>query len=132
MTGDPWNGRTLEWSIPSPPPVWNFALLPQVARTDAFWAAKQNPEEMRRVMGQRDYESLHIPRNNPTGFFVALFSFILGFALIWRIWWLAVVGLIGLAAVGLMQAWRTDGEIHVSAHEVESVDRTFTREARAA
>jgi cytochrome o ubiquinol oxidase subunit I len=132
LTGDPWNGRTLEWSISSPPPVWNFALLPQVARTDAFWAAKQNPQEMTRLMGQRNYESLHIPRNNPTGFFVAFFSFILGFALIWRIWWLAVVGLIGLLAVGLMQAWRTDGEVHVSAHEVESADRRYPVEARAA
>jgi cytochrome o ubiquinol oxidase subunit I len=132
LTGDPWNGRTLEWSISSPPPVWNFALLPQVARTDAFWAAKQNPQEMTRLMGQRNYESLHIPRNNPTGFFVAFFSFILGFALIWRIWWLAVIGLIGLLAVGLMQAWRTDGEVHVSAHEVESADRLYPVEARAA
>jgi len=132
LTGDPWNGRTLEWSISSPPPVWNFALLPQVARTDAFWAAKQNPQEMTRLMGQRNYESLHIPRNNPTGFFVAFFAFILGFALIWRIWWLAVVGLIGLLAVGLMQAWRTDGEVHVSADEVAAADRTYPLEARAA
>ena len=132
LTGDPWNGRTLEWSTSSPPPVWNFALLPQVARTDAFWAAKQNPQEMTRLMGQRNYESLHIPRNNPTGFFVAFFSFILGFALIWRIWWLAVVGLIGLLAVGLMQAWRTDGEVHVSADEVAAADRTYPLEARAA
>jgi cytochrome o ubiquinol oxidase subunit 1 len=132
LTGDPWNGRTLEWSTSSPPPVWNFALLPQVARTDAFWAAKQNPQEMTRLMGQRNYESLHIPRNNPTGFFVAFFSFILGFALIWRIWWLAVVGLIGLLAVGLMQAWRTDGEVHVSADEAAAADRTYPLEARAA
>ena len=132
LTGDPWNGRTLEWSTPSPPPVWNFALLPQVARTDAFWAAKQNPQEMTRLMGQRNYESLHVPRNNPTGFFVAFFSFILGFALIWRIWWLAVVGVIGLAAVGLMQAWRTDGEVHVSADEVAAADRAFPLKARAA
>ncbi|MFL6602899.1 MAG: cytochrome o ubiquinol oxidase subunit I [Steroidobacteraceae bacterium] len=132
LTGDPWNGRTLEWSTPSPPPAWNFALLPQVARTDAFWAAKHNPEGAKRLMGQRNYESLHIPRNTPTGFFVAFFSFILGFALIWRIWWLAVVGLVGLLAVGLMQAWRTDGEVHVSAQEVESADRTYTVEARAA
>jgi cytochrome o ubiquinol oxidase subunit 1 len=132
LTGDPWNGRTLEWSTSSPPPVWNFALLPQVACRDVFWAAKHNPEEMTRLMGQRHYEPLHIPRNNPTGIFVAFFAFILGFALIWRIWWLAVVGLIGLLAVGLIQAWRTDGEVHVSAHEVESADRAYTVEARAA
>jgi len=132
LTGDPWNGRTLEWSTPSPPPAWNFALLPQVARTDAFWAAKHNPEETKRLMAQRNYESLHIPRNNPTGFFVAFFSFILGFALIWRIWWLAVVGLLGLVVVGLMQAWRTDGEVHVSVDEVAAADRPYPLEARAA
>jgi cytochrome o ubiquinol oxidase subunit I len=134
LTGDPWNGRTLEWSTPSPPPVWNFALLPQVSRTDAFWAAKQNPEEMQRLRGPRHYESLHIPRNNPTGFFMAFFSFFLGFGLIWRIWWLAAVGLIGVITVGLVQFWRTDGEIHVSADEVAAADRNFadTAEARAA
>ena len=134
LTGDPWNGRTLEWSTTSPPPVWNFALLPQVSRTDAFWAAKQNPEEMQRLRGSRHYESLHIPRNNPTGFFMAFFSFFLGFGLIWRIWWLAAVGLIGVITVGLVQFWRTDGEIHVSADEVAAADRNFadTAEARAA
>jgi len=132
LTGDPWNGRTLEWSTSSPPPAWNFALLPQVARTDPYWAAKRDPEEMKRLLGERNYASLHIPRNTPVGFFMALFSFILGFALIWRIWWLAVVGLIGLAVAGLMQAWRTDGEVHVSAQEVESADRAYSAQARTA
>jgi len=132
LTGDPWNGRTLEWSTSSPPPAWNFALLPQVARTDPYWAAKRDPEEMKRLLGERNYASLHIPRNTPVGFFMALFSFILGFALIWRIWWLAVVGLIGLAVAGLMQAWRTDGEVHVSAQEVESADRAYSAQVRTA
>jgi cytochrome o ubiquinol oxidase subunit I len=132
LTGDPWNGRTLEWSTPSPPPAWNFALQPQVARTDAFWAQKQDPEEMRRLMGQRNYESLHIPKNTPVGFFVAFCSVVLGFALIWRIWWLAIVGLIGLMVVGLMQAWRTDAEVHVSANEIAAADHPYPTEARAA
>jgi cytochrome o ubiquinol oxidase subunit I len=132
LTGDPWNGRTLEWSTSSPPPAWNFALLPQVARTDPYWAAKRDPEEMKRLMGERNYEPLHIPRNTPVGFFMAFFSFILGFALIWRIWWLAVVGLIGLLVAGLMQAWRTDGEVHVSAQEVASADRAYSGQVRTA
>jgi cytochrome o ubiquinol oxidase subunit 1 len=132
LTGDPWNGRTLEWSTSSPPPAWNFALLPQVARTDPYWAAKRDPAEMKRLMGERNYAPLHIPRNTPVGFFMAFFSFILGFALIWRIWWLAVVGLIGLGVAGLMQAWRTDGEVHVSAQEVESADRAYSAQVRTA
>jgi cytochrome o ubiquinol oxidase subunit 1 len=70
LTGDPWNGRTLEWSIPSPPPVWNFALLPQVDRVDAFWAMKQQ-RATAHGDGAKRCEAIHIPRNNPTGFFLA-------------------------------------------------------------
>jgi len=132
LTGDPWNGRTLEWSTPSPPPAWNFALLPQVARTDAYWAAKRDPEEMQRLLGERNYAALHIPRNTPVGFFMAFFSFFLGFALIWRIWWLAIVGLIGLLVAALIQAWRTDGEVHVSAQEVAAADRAYSAQVRPA
>jgi cytochrome o ubiquinol oxidase subunit 1 len=132
VTGDPWNGRTLEWSTPSPPPAWNFAVVPQIARTDAFWAAKQNAQELKREIAQRTYESVHVPRNTPTGFFMAFFSVILGFALIWHIWWLAIVGLLGLVVVGLAQAWRTDGEMHIPAGEVESADRAHALKAHLA
>jgi cytochrome o ubiquinol oxidase subunit I len=124
LTGDPWNGRTLEWSIPSPPPPWNFALLPQVERVDAFWAAKQqSPGNANGAAAPKTYESLHVPRNNPTGIFTAFCATILGFALIWRIWWLAALGLLGVIVVMLMQAWRTEGEVEIPAAEVEAFER---------
>ena len=123
LTGDPWNGRTLEWSIPSPPPPWNFALLPQVERVDAFWAAKQQPPgSASGAAPPKTYESLHVPRNNPTGIFTAFCATILGFALIWRIWWLAALGLLGVIVVMLMQAWRTEGEVEIPAAEVEAFE----------
>ena len=124
LTGDPWNGRTLEWSIPSPPPPWNFALLPQVERVDAFWAAKQQqPGSANGVAAPpKTYESLHVPRNNPTGIFTAFCATVLGFALIWRIWWLAALGLLGVIVVMLMQAWRTEGEVEIPAAEVEAFE----------
>jgi cytochrome o ubiquinol oxidase subunit 1 len=121
LTGDPWNGRTLEWSIPSPPPAWNFSRLPQVGRTDAFWAIKQNRAQDGGV--QRGFQTLHIPRNNPTGFFLAFFAVLLGFSLIWRIWWGAGLGLLGAIAVALMQTWRTNGEIEVPAEQVAAFER---------
>jgi cytochrome o ubiquinol oxidase subunit 1 len=116
-TGDLWNGRTLEWSTPSPPPAWNFALLPPVESIDAYWAAKQDQTTGQSVPAG-PYIPLHLPRNNPTGFFLAFFAVITGFALIWHIWWMAIVGLVGALAVGLRQAWRTDIETVISAEQV--------------
>src|ERR1700674_1995088 len=123
VTGDPWNGRTLEWSTPSPPPVWNFSHLPQVDRPDVFWAMKQQRGTAQGRNVKRTYETIHVPRNNPTGFFLAFFAVLLGFSLIWRIWWGAGLGLLGVLVVCLMQAWRTDGEIELPAEKVAAFER---------
>jgi cytochrome o ubiquinol oxidase subunit I len=127
LTGDPWNGRTLEWSTPSPPPAWNFTHLPQVDRADAYWAAKQGSGPSVAPGQDRPVAALHVPRNTPTGVFVAFFAVILGFALIWRIEWLAAVGLIGAVAVALRQAWQKDREMIVTADEVSEFERLNMR-----
>jgi cytochrome o ubiquinol oxidase subunit 1 len=116
-SGDPWNGRTLEWSTPSPPPAWNFAVLPQVEGTDAWWARKRSGPGAQQAIADPTYMSVRLPRGNPTGFFLAFFAVVLGFALVWHIWWMAIAGLIGSAAVGLVQAWRTDGEVEIAPEE---------------
>jgi cytochrome o ubiquinol oxidase subunit I len=120
VAGDPWNGRTLEWSIPSPPPAWNFAELPRVEQVDAYWNMKREGTQRRAL--PRSYVNLHLPRNTPVGFFLAFFAVISGFALIWRIDWLAAVGLLGAVAVALRESWRTDREVLVPAHEVAAFD----------
>jgi cytochrome o ubiquinol oxidase subunit 1 len=127
LTGDPWNGRTLEWSTPSPPPAWNFTHLPQVDRSDAYWAAKQGSGPLPASQAVRPIGPLHVPRNTPTGVFVAFFAVILGFALIWRIEWLAMVGLIGAVAVGLREAWQKDREVIIPAEEVAEFERLNVR-----
>ncbi len=118
LTGDPWNARTMEWSMQSPPPAWNFALLPLIETTDAFWALKKSDSRAQQPTVASPYVPLHLPRNNSIGFFLAFFAVILGFALIWHIWWMAIVGLLGSLAVWLLQAWRTDTEIIIPADEV--------------
>jgi cytochrome o ubiquinol oxidase subunit I len=128
-TGDPWNGRTLEWSTPSPPPAWNFTHLPQVEGVDAHWAAKQVPSAPLVSEPRRAFEPVHVPRNTATGFLISFFCVILGFALIWRIGWLALAGLVGALAVALRQAWQTDRETVVAADEVEAFERLRVKES---
>jgi cytochrome o ubiquinol oxidase subunit 1 len=120
-TGDPWNARTLEWSMPSPPPAWNFTVLPSVEQTDAYWEMKREGTVRRALPGS--FVGLHLPRNTPVGIFIAFFTVILGFALIWRIEWLAAVGLIGAIAVALRESWKTDREEPVPAQEVAAYER---------
>jgi cytochrome o ubiquinol oxidase subunit 1 len=122
LTGDPWGGRTLEWSIPSPPPAWNFAVLPTVNGIDAYWAMKQNGIQPL-VVDADGYDAIEVPRSNPTGVFLAFFSVGWGFAMIWHIWWLAILGLLGCLAVGLRQAWRVDNETMFSAEDVAAFEQ---------
>jgi cytochrome o ubiquinol oxidase subunit 1 len=119
-TGDPWNGRTLEWSMPSPPPAWNFTQMPNVGQTDAYWHIKQ--EGSARAVTPGAFADMHVPRNSPVGIFLAFFAVILGFALIWRIEWLAAIGLIGAVVVVLREAWQTDLEVRIPAAEVAAFE----------
>src|SRR5262249_52181996 len=113
-TGDPWNGRTLEWSTSSPPPVYNFAVLPRVETIDAFWRMKQ----MGRPPVQTTFEPIEMPHNSPAGFVAAFFAVIMGFSLIWHIWWLAIVGFLAAATVLLVDGWNIEREHEISAEEV--------------
>ena len=118
LTGDPWHGRTLEWSTTSPPPPWNFARLPQVKGIDAFWSMKMQGQGA--VPAQ--YEAITVPQHSPLGFVTAFFAVILGFALIWHIGWLAVLGMLCAVAASLAHAWRVDTEREVSAEELAEID----------
>jgi cytochrome o ubiquinol oxidase subunit 1 len=120
LTGDPWNGRTLEWSISSPPPAWNFALLPTVGGPDTFWNLKRHPAPPGTAPA---LVSLVIPKHSALGFFVAFFAVILGFSLIWHIWWLAIVGLLGAIAVSLRHAWQAELEDSVSVATIADHER---------
>ena len=123
-TGDPWNGRTLEWATSSPPPAWNFAVPPRVAEIDAFWEKKQRLIAKREpLVPRREYAPIEGPKNNPTGVVTAFFAVVTGFALIWHIWWMAGLGLLGAAVTLLVYLFHPDEEVEISADEVALFDR---------
>jgi cytochrome o ubiquinol oxidase subunit 1 len=122
-TGDPWQGRTLEWSTASPPPPWNFAVLLQVQGTDAYWAMKEAGRATTQPAAQPRYEPIEVPRNTPVGVFIAFFAVIAGFSLIWHIWWLAIIGLLGMAGAGLVHAWSLEREEIIPADEIAAFER---------
>jgi cytochrome o ubiquinol oxidase subunit 1 len=132
LTGDPWDGRSLEWATASPPPVFNFAIMPDVSSMDAYWTMKQHAREQGLQGNQRAYSDIDMPRNSPTGFVCAFFATIMGFALIWHIWWLVAVGGIGAFATFVVFAWRDRDEYVIPAAEVARIDRVNLEQRRAA
>lgn len=131
VTGDPWDGRSLEWSTASPPPHFNYAVLPDVSGEEVYWGVKQRAIEAERLAEEPQYEAIEMPRNSPTGFVTAFFATLTGFALIWHIWWLVIVSLIGAYATFVAFAWRDVAEYDVPADEVRRIDRA-RRAAREA
>ncbi len=119
LTGDPWGARTLEWSTSSPPPFYNFALVPQVHDRDAFWDMKEKGEA---YVKPAKYEKIHMPRNSGAGFVIAMLSLVSGFALIWDIWWLALVTFIGIVVTWIVKSFDEDVDYYVPAEEVERIE----------
>jgi cytochrome o ubiquinol oxidase subunit 1 len=130
-TGDPWNGRSLEWSTASPPPAFNFGVLPPVVGLDAYWRAKQLVLERARLDDEPDYEEIEMPRNSPTGVICAFFATFAGFALIWHIWWMVAAAALGAFATFVVFAWRDRTEYVIPADDVARIDRA-NRRARGA
>jgi cytochrome o ubiquinol oxidase subunit 1 len=121
--GDPWNGRSLEWATTSPPPPFNFAVLPNVQGEEPYWEIKRRAIESQHLTPEPEYEAIEMPRNSPTGFITAFFATITGFALIWHIWWLVLVGVVAAYAVFVWFAWRDVEEYVIPAEEVARLDR---------
>lgn len=112
-TGDPWDGRTLEWSMTSPVPAYNFVAIPEVSSRDAFFEMKQQG------LSKPVYKDIHMPRNTASGIYISIFAFLAGFGFVWEIIWLVVVALIGIVACTIARTFNDDIEYTIPAAEVE-------------
>ena len=127
-TGDPWGGRTLEWSTSSPPPAYNFAVTPIVHDIDAW-------EDMKRCGVQRPtsgFRPIHMPKNTATGVVLAGLSAVLGFAMIWYIWWLAAAAFAGILGYAIAHTFNYKRDYHLPAQTVVETEDARTRQLAAA
>ncbi len=123
-TGDPWDGRTLEWSVASPAPEYNFAIIPHVTRRDEWWYAKK---EVRRRPHRSEYSDILVPKNSGLGLMVGALAFMGGFAVIWHIWWLVVLAVGLLVGAIIKRTLDDESERVVMAEELFAADSEHYR-----
>ena len=117
-TGDPWNGRTLEWATPSPVPFYNFVSIPEVHDRDAFWEMKQNGT----ANAPKKYEDIEMSKNTGMAIYLAGFALLFGFAMVWHIIWLAILGLGGAITCVIIRSFDDHTEYVLTADEVKKLE----------
>jgi cytochrome o ubiquinol oxidase subunit 1 len=123
LTGDPWDGRSLEWATASPPPEFNFAVLPTVTGEEAYWGVKQTAREQLQLSAEPEYHDIEMPKNSATGVVCAFFATVMGFGLIWHIWWMVIAAFIGAFVTFVVFAWSDEREKIIPAEEVAAINR---------
>lgn len=126
LSGDPWDGRTLEWSVASPPPSYNFAVIPEVKSRDVYW-------ETKRQHGTKPvYKDILMTKNTPLGIYISVFAFLAGFAFVWEIVWLAVVSILGIIVLVVVRTFDEHTEYILPATEVEKIENARKQKAQSA
>jgi cytochrome o ubiquinol oxidase subunit 1 len=125
-TGDPWDGRTLEWATPSTPPSYNFTVIPTVTTRDAFLEMK------RQGPAKRVFEDIHMPRNTASGIYISAFAFLVGFGFVWEIVWLVIVSMLGIIVCVVRRTFNEDTEYTITAAEVERLEDARIQKLQAA
>ena len=123
VTGDPWDGRTLEWSTSSPPPDYNFAFTPMIHDLDA-WSDMKKRGFVRPLEG---FKPIHMPKNTGAGVILAGLALAFGVAMIWYVWWLAALSFVSLIAVAIGHTFNYHRDFYIPAEKVSQLEDTRTR-----
>lgn len=121
-TGDPWNGHTLEWATSSPPQIYNFATIPHIDDIDAWTDMKEKGQA---YQDKANYSPIHMPKNTSAGVFMAASLTVFCFAMIWHIWWLAVVGLVGGIAIFIKRCYTSDVDYYIQPDEIARIEAAY-------
>lgn len=125
-TGDAWGlGRTLEWATASPSPEYNFAIIPPVYDRDAFWALKHDTLPHKPAK----YQDIKLPKNTPFGLYIGLAALVMGFALVWHIWWLAIITIITLISLVIIRSFDDNTEFTITAKELKRLESNRIKKA---
>lgn len=118
LTGDPWDGRTLEWSTASPPAEYNFAHMTPVDARDAFWEEKRSKKKT-----EQKFIAIELPKNTPLGMYIAAGAFLFGFGVIWHIWWLVAVSLLAVIMIIIIRSTDEETERTITATEIAAIEK---------
>lgn len=129
MTGDPWDGRTLEWATSSPPAPYNFATIPLVEDIDAFWDMKENGTAF---IKPAHFHDIQMPKNSAVGPIIGSIALLFGFAMVWYIWWLAAVSLLAIVVTIIIESGNDNSNYIFPAAEVERIETELYRTRLAA
>lgn len=128
FTGDPWNGRSLEWATSSPPPDYNFAFTPVVHDMDAWYDMKSH----KYARPTEGFTAIHMPSNTWAGIVLAGLSTVFGLAMVWYIWWLAALSFVAVIGVAIFHTFNYKRDFHIPVEEVIETERQRTADLQAA
>ena len=117
---DPWDARTLEWSISSPPPFYNFAHLPKILGRDTFWLEKE--QNQGKKAAKPKYEDIHMPKNTSIGFWIGVFSGLFGFGMVWQMPLLSALGFVVMFVCVIVRTFNFHPDYYVKAKEVAEIE----------
>ena len=114
---DPWDGRTLEWAIPSPPPEYNFKQLPLVRGLDALF--KEKIEGRKEMTPAEPLGPIHMPSPSILPFLMSVGFFIAGFGFMYHNYIVAAAGLLITIACMVARSLIDDHGYHIEVEELQ-------------
>lgn len=113
---DPWDGRTLEWSVAAPAPEYSFATIPTVTSRDEFWEMKK-----RKQQSIPTYEAIWVPKNTGAGVVIGVLALAFGLAIVWHMWWLVIVSFVAIVVTLIVKLTDDEPDRKMTANEVAAI-----------